>query len=209
VDIGAAFSWAWAKFKENAGPLVIVMLVALVGFLIAGIISGILRSAASGFFGILVVTAVGDVIFLLIGGVCQIGIYQSAVAVADGRPVEPAKMFTTDLLGPFVIALLLYGLMVGVGSLFCFIPGIVLAYLGFFTPFYVLDARMSPTDAIRASFQVTSKNVGGLIGFAVVAFLVYVLGFIACFVGVLVAGPVVLLATTYVFRSVNGRPVLT
>jgi uncharacterized membrane protein len=185
------------------------MLVALVGFIVAGIISGVLRSSASGFFGFLVVTAVGDVIFLLIGGVLQIGIYQSALAVADGRPVEPAKMFTTDLLGPFVIALFLYGLMVGVGSLFCFIPGIVLAYLGFFTPFYVLDHRMSPTDAIRASFHVTSRNAGGLIGFAVVAALVYLLGFIACFVGVLVAGPVVLLATTYVFRGVNGQPVHT
>ena len=183
------------------------MLIALVGYIVAAIVAGVIRGAASGFIGLLVTSAVGDLLLLLVGGFLQIGIYQSALAVADGRPVEPGKMFSTDMLVPFAIAVFLYSLMVAVGTLFCFIPGIVLAYLGFFTPLYVLDKRMAPTEAIRASFQITSKNVGGLIGFAIVGFLVYVLGFILCFVGTLVAAPVVLLATTYVFRNLNGEPV--
>jgi uncharacterized membrane protein len=207
VDIGASLSWAWQKFQQNAGPLIIVMLVAFVGSIIASVVSFALRSSASGLFAFLLATAVGSVLQFVVSGFLHLGVYQSALAIADGRPVEPGKMFTTDQLGNYLVATLLYGLMVGVGFLLCILPGIVVAYLGFLTPFYVLDQRMAPVDAIRASFKVTSANVGALLGFAIVVFLVYIVGAIACLVGLLVTAPVALLAITYVFRQINGRPV--
>lgn len=207
VDIGAAFSWAWQKFQANAGPLIIVMLIAFVGSVVATIIGNVLQRSASGVFALLLAAAVGGVIQFVVSGFLHVGVYQSALAIADGRPVEPAKMFTTDMLGQYLVAMIVYGLLVGVGLILCIIPGLVIAFLGFLTPYYVLDQRMAGVDAVKASFQTTRANVGGLLPFAIVAFFVYVIGLIACGVGLLVTAPVALLATTYVYRQISGRPV--
>jgi uncharacterized membrane protein len=142
-----------------------------------------------------------------VSGFLHIGVYNSALAIADGRPVEPSKMFKTDYLANYLVAILLYGLLAAVGLLLCIIPGIVVLYLGFLTPWYVLDQGMAPVDAIKASFQITTKYAGSLILFAVVTWLIYIVGFIACIVGLLVSAPVALLMVTYVFRQLTGRPV--
>jgi uncharacterized membrane protein len=207
VDIGESLTWGWNKFKDNAGPLVIVMLAAFVGLLVGGLVLGLLRSAADNFFTWLLVSAVGQVALFVLGGFLQIGVYQSALAIADGRRVEPAKMFRTDMLGAFLIATLLTSLMVGIGVVLCILPGIVLAYLTYLTPFYVLDQRMAPVEAIRTSIQVTSSNLATLLPFSIVIFLVYLAGAIACCVGLLVSAPVALLAVTHAYRGISGRPV--
>jgi uncharacterized membrane protein len=62
-------------------------------------------------------------------------------------------------------------------------------------------------DAVRASFRTTSSNVGQLLPFAIVVFLVYIVGAIACGVGLLVSAPVALLAITYAFRRLHGQSV--
>ena len=46
------------------------------------------------------------------------------------------------------------------GSLLCFLPGLVLAFLTWFATFFVVDRRVSAWDGITASFRLTGRNVG-------------------------------------------------
>jgi uncharacterized membrane protein len=207
-DIGAAFSYAWAKFQANAGPLIGIMLVAFVGSIVAAVIAGIIRSSiGGGFFGFLFVTALTQILVFVVTGLLEIGVYRSALAVTAGQPIDFGRMFSTDELGPYLIATLLWGLVVFVGFLLCIVPGIVLLFFGFYYPFYILDQRQAPVDSIRSSFQLVNANLGVMIPFALLAFLCYVVGFIACGVGVLVSAPIALIAIAYAYRTLNGQPV--
>jgi len=207
-DIGRAFSYAWAKFQANAGPLIGIMLVAFVGSIVAAIIASVIRSSiGGGFFGFLFVTALTQILVFVVTGLLEIGVYRSALAVTAGQPIDFGRMFSTDELGPYLIATLLWGLVVFVGFLLCIVPGIVLLFFGFFYPFYILDQRQSPVDSIRSSFQLVNANLSVMIPFALLAFLCYVVGFIACGVGVLVSAPIALIAIAYAYRTLNGQPV--
>ena len=207
VDIGAALSWAWNKFQKNAGPLILVVLIAFAGIVVASGLGIAIRNAlGNSLLAVLFGVAVADLLVFVVSGFLHIGVYNSALALADGRPVEPSKMFKTDYLANYLVAILLYGLLAAVGFLLCILPGIVVLYLGFLTPWYVLDQGMAPVDALKASYQTTTKNAG-LILFAIVTWLIYVAGAIACLVGLLVTVPLALLMVTYTYRRLTGRPV--
>jgi len=182
-----------------------VVLIAFVGNLVASFLGAVIRNAfGNGFFGFLFGVALTELLLFVISGFLHIGIYNSTLAIADGRPVEPIKMFRTEYLANFLVALLLYALLAFVGFLLCILPGIVVLYLGFLTPWYVLDQGMAPVDALKASFATTTKNGWPLILFALVTFLIYVAGAIVCLVGLLVTVPVALLMVTYTFRRLTG-----
>jgi len=184
------------------------MLVVLVGSLVAFALSFAVRSAVGGgFLGVLLANSITDIILFVVAGFLQIGLYRSVLAVTAGQPIVMGEVFSTDNIGPYLVATLLFAVMIGIGSLFCFIPGLVLAFFGFFYAFFVLDQNQSPVDSIKSSFRMVNSNLGQMIPFAIVAFLVYVLGYVACFVGILVTAPIALIAAGFAYRTLNGQPV--
>jgi uncharacterized membrane protein len=181
------------------------VLIAFVGILVATFLGAVIRNAAgNSLVGVLFGVAVADLVIFIVSGFLHIGVYNSALALADGRRVEPSKMFRTDYLANYLVAILLYGLIAAVGLFLCILPGIAVLYLGFLTPWYVLDQGMAPVDALKASFRMTTSQGWGLILFALVTWLIYVAGAIVCLVGLLVTVPVALLMVTYTFRRLTG-----
>jgi hypothetical protein len=207
-DMGRAFSYGWTKFQQNVGPLILVELVAFVGSIIAFIITEVIRSSLSGgLIGLLLVSAITQILIWIITTFLAIGLYRAALAVTAGQSFTVGGVFSTENIGPYMIGAVIYGVMVGVGTLFCIIPGIVLAFFGFFWPYYVLDQQQDAVTAIKSSFTLVNANMGQMIPFAIVAFLVYVVGFVACGVGVLVTAPIALLAIAFAYRTLNNQPV--
>ena len=181
---------AGGSSRRTSGPLILITLAVVVG---PGRLPGAQlprRSAAA--------TAASARIFLslvfgglgaLVGFILQYGVVRAALAVVDGRPVSFAEAWNMDRFGPFVIAAILQGLIMFVGYLLCIIPGIIAAFLLFFTPFFVIDRQMRPTDALAASFNLVKNNAGILVLFTIVAVVVYFAGAIVCLVGLLVSIP--------------------
>jgi uncharacterized membrane protein len=209
LDIGRAFSYAWAKFQANAWALIGVMLVAFVGTIIAAIVSGVIRASVSGgWFSFLLVFAVTQILEWVVTGVLLYPVYRSVLAVTAGQPVVGlGELFSGDQLGPFVLAEIIFGVLTFVGFLLCIVPGIAVLFFGFFYPFFILDRHQQPVEAIRSSFILVRTNIGTLLPFAILAFIVYVVGFIACGIGVLVTAPIALLACAYAYRTLTGEPV--
>ena len=94
-----------------------------------------------------------------------------------------------------------------VGLLLCVIPGLIIWFLTIFTPFYVIDKNLAPTEAIANSIALVRRHAGKLILFCLVAWLVYLLGAIVCFVGLLVSIPVAMVATAYMYRRIQDESV--
>lgn len=77
------------------------------------------------------------------------------------------------------------GLVVAVGLVFLIVPGLYLgARLGF-APIYILDhPEASIEEAVKFSWQKTEGHVFSLIGLALIAIVITVLGLLACCIGV-------------------------
>jgi hypothetical protein len=207
ADIGPAFSYAWKKFSQYAGPLILVTLVVLVGqVILSGIQFAVNRSGDFG-FGRFILWVVLWGIAALVGFALEYGIVRASLAVVEGREPTFAEAWNMERFGPFIVAAILRGILVFVGLLLCIIPGLIIWFLTIFTPFYVIDKNLAPTEAIANSIALVRRHAGKLILFCLVAWLVYLLGAIVCFVGLLVSIPVAMVATAYMYRRIQHESV--
>jgi uncharacterized membrane protein len=202
IPVGAAFSWGWNKFTQDVGPWILIALV-LLGI---NIVVAVIRFAAAnsgGFFVQLILGAVG----LVVGYIAWYGLVNASLQVTEGQRADVGRAWNLDKFGNFFLTALLEGIIVGVGFILCVIPGIIFGILLFFAPFFAIDKNMKPVDALKASWAITTKNFGNVFVFLLAALGVYILGFLVCFVGILVAGPVVLLAGAYAYKTLTNQPI--
>jgi hypothetical protein len=187
LDIGAAISYGFNKFIANIGPLLILLLI-IIG---VQVVFSFVAFGIDSFFVRSLVYAIGYVISLTI----SMGLIRAALAIVEGRPIDPAQLFNTDRLGDYFIASLIVGL--------CYIipcVGLVAGFFFFFYGYFVIDQNMSGTDALGASFNMVKDNVGTLIAFLIVTILI---ALCTCGLG----WPVAWIAGAYAYKTLNGQPV--
>jgi uncharacterized membrane protein len=103
------------------------------------------------------------------------------------------KFEIKELFSPFkdygnvVLAGFLTALIVGFGTLFLIIPGIILACKLIFVPYIVMDKKMSATDAIKESWNMTDGHSWTVFGMILLAAPIVIAGYICFFVGVFIS----------------------
>lgn len=211
LDVGSGMSWAWAKLKQHAGtlaalavlPMVVFLGVALLGiFALAPAGTSDAGSALSVLL-LLLVALVG----IVISFVMSRGLYRAALAVCDGRPPEVGMLFQLDGIGPFIVVSLLYGLAVMVGAILCIIPGIIASVVFVWAPYAVVDQGLSPTQAMRRSWELTKARPGEVLLYLLVVYAVSSLISTVCFILGLATVPWMWLAMAYAWRRMNGLAV--
>ena len=108
--------------------------------------------------------------------------------------------FLPTFLGGIVFALL-----VGLGMLFCLIPGLILVTVWSFAWPLLIDRRLDFWPAMELSRKVLWPNFWGMFGLWVMNVLVLIAGVLCCYVGVFVAMPVVIAAQAYAYEDFFGR----
>jgi len=199
LRVGEAASYAWMKFQQYPGPLILIA--AIIGAV--NLIGFVLRLGVKS----VPVALVLQLLFFIVGQILTIGVINASLMVTAGQTPEPGRAFSTDKLGPFIVGSLLYGLAVVVGLILCVIPGLILAVLLGFYGFYILDAGMAPVDALKASSAAVRQHGGGVVLVLIVAFLINLLGAILCGIGLLITAPICWLMFAYAYRKINGQPV--
>ena len=199
-SIGDAVSFSWDVMKTNLGfwlPTVLIFWVA--GSIPAGIQSmSIYMSDAAGaiwmaLFG-LVSFAIG--IFVHIAQV-NVSLKFCSGETADFPDlIAKYQKFLDVLLGT-----ILYGLLVTAGFILLIIPGIYWAVRYQFFAYLIIDQDMGPVDAIKRSGQLTRGVWWHVFGLGWTLFGIYLLGLLACCVGLLFAVPVMAVTTAYVYRT--------
>jgi len=122
-----------------------------------------------------------------------------------GRNAEFADLFKGfNYFIPTLVASLLIGVFVFAGTLLCLIPGLVVAAMYKFTYLFIVDKRMDFWPAMQASHAVVKNDYFGFTMFLILAFLVNVLGFLCCFVGLLVTIPLTFAAITVAYKEIVG-----
>ncbi len=233
ADAGAAFSWAWKKFTENAATLIVAVLVILVATLAMAVVvtlivvaaifgsnsdgftSGAGVSTGANFVGTLIITLPIITVAYLLGS----GLVKATLAIADGQkpeigqaltPHDPPKTIVFALIVGTISAILsaVLGLVPFFGSVLDLAASLIVGVLLSFGLFFLVDKNLEPVDAIKASIDLVTKNVGPAIIFYLLAVLAAFLGFLACCVGILAGAPVAALIYTFGYRKLTGGQVV-
>jgi hypothetical protein len=154
----------------------------------------------------LVLEFVGLLLQLVVQAFLMSGIYRVACRQVRGEPFSVGDMFSAgDVYWPFLGGMALYGLAMMAGLLLCVIPGfIVLGRLIFVQPL-IAEGRLSPWEAISASWNALGGQTLAAIGFVIATTIVSASGFLLCCVGVLVTAPVHFLSIAVLFHDFFAR----
>jgi len=146
-----------------------------------------------------------------------IAIYNLVPAMAKGKVISPTEIFKAKYrknMGEFFLTLIFISMGVTIGSVFFFLPGIVIGIAWSLAIFLVIDQDMQPLEAIKTSNNLTYGKkwqiffaylitpiillfipafIGGLIADS--------LGSILLFIGTLIYVPVCLGIMAYIYKT--------
>ncbi|HSK98247.1 MAG TPA: hypothetical protein VK891_16590 [Euzebyales bacterium] len=196
LDISEAFRAGWRGFLANILPLIVVAL-------LVWVVTGYLNFWAERTGGF--IQFVLGLLAFFVGQVVAIVWISLALAVVDGQPI------TTDTLLPsgatlisYIIASLLFSLMLGIGLVLLIIPGIIIAVTFGLFGWALVDKALDPIEALRHSSRITSGHRWQLFGFLLLAILLNIGGVLLLVVGVLVTSAVTLIAAGHIYRQLDG-----
>jgi len=99
----------------------------------------------------------------------------------------------------YFLVTIVSGILILIALLFLIVPGIYVATRLIFAQYLVVDKNLSFDEAIKTSWKMSEGNVLNFIAFYFAMFFLLLLGLLCLVVGVLVAAPVVMLATAALY----------
>lgn len=105
---------------------------------------------------------------------------------------------------PALVASLLIAIFTTIGTIFCIIPGLVIAAMYQFTYLFIVDKKMDFWPAMQASHAIVKNDYFGFTIFFIAASLLNIIGILCCFVGVLATMPILYAAVTVAYKEIVG-----
>ena len=140
-----------------------------------------------------------------IGIFASISIIAVALEVYAGRTLS-IKHFHSKyhIVLEYLVATVLYGLMVIVGFILLVIPGVYLALKYQFYKFLIVDKEMQPIEALKESARMTKGHMWQLLWLFWLVLVINLLGLLALGVGLFLTVPTTLLAYTFVYKRLSA-----
>ncbi len=152
-----------------------------------------------------------QVVVALVIAFVEAAFVRNALAVTRGARPGFGDFFRFEHAGPVAVLALIIAainLVTGFVSWIPVIGWLVQLAIGFFLMFsyYVLlDRGLPPVDSVREGALLASRNAPATIVFYLLAGLILLAGFIACFVGAFVTAPLVVICAAYLYRRLTGE----
>lgn len=213
IDPVLCLKHAFELTKRQFGNILLVGLVyfgILIGLsLVIGFIQGLTTGFSPSGVGGTTEPSVASVAALVVAQIINqvvsmflgLGLTKIALNLVSGKDVSVGMLFGEG--GKLLRAMgaaILFGLMVGIGFLFLVFPGVYLAlrYGQFLNA--IVDKNLGVFESFKYSASITTNNKLNIFLVWVLGFLVTIAGMLACFVGLIFAGPVVWLTFTVAYR---------
>ncbi len=207
LSVGAAISYGWAKFKDNAVPWIAVVL-------LSAVVSWFVSFAFSGFTftydyngGAAVLSLVGSIVSFIVSVLFKAALTRGSLDELDGRKPDIAAFFNLKNLSAVFIIAIIVGIATMIGFILLIIPGLIVMFLTWYALPFALDHNQDAITAIKSSYELTSKHFGSLFLLALACVGLNIVGAILCLVGLLVTIPITLIASTYAYRVLTGGQV--
>jgi len=224
-----AISYGWRKFSASPSTLMIPMVVVFVGIVVVSVLvefvllHGLLGShdctrtgpstqvqtqCGPGLLSRLIGAGLAAAVINLVAQVLAAGLYKGATHVTDGQAFDLGDMLDGWDKTQVVIASLIIAVATFVGTLLCYVPGLIVGFLAQYTLLFIVDKQMGAVDAIKASVRLVNAHLSQTLVYYLLALVVLFVGAILCGIGLLVAAPVALIGLAYTFRRLQGEPVV-
>lgn len=169
------FSAAWEDIKDN-----------LVGWILYVLVFGVVNSFTGGLAALVLLPNV---------------LRGTRDALHGGVAPDIGGMFNFDKVGDDVVAMLIQGVGIAIGSLACGIGALVAAVLFIWIPFIAAEGKFAPADSWKVSLAHAKGSAVDIIVFLLIAGVVNMVGSLLCGVGLLVTIPVTLAAQWKFFEA--------
>ncbi|MGW4357023.1 hypothetical protein ACWELJ_33570, partial [Nocardia sp. NPDC004582] len=202
LDVGAALTYGWDRFRLNPVPWVGMVLIGLIAWLLVILLVRIVD--VQSLSAVVLLFAVASLVVWLL----QAAMIRGALYETDGTPPDFPAFFGFVNAGNVLITALIVFAVCFLASIACLFPAVIAGVLCMFALHFVIDQDQNPIAAIQSSVRLVIANALQVSLLAVAVLLMTAIGTLFCGLGLLVAGPVTAIATTYAYRTLTGRLVV-
>jgi len=199
-SIGDAVQFGWDTMKNNIAFFIIMIIILWVAAAVPsglGSMSYRMSVGAAAIFGL-----VFGIISFVVGMFVNMAQIKVGLRFSKGETADFPDLYNEyQRFWDFLLGSILYALIVLGGLILLIVPGIYWAIKYYFYGYLIIDQGMGPMDAIKKSGELTKGVKWNLLVFWLALLGIYILGFLACCVGILFAIPVIIVAVAYVYRT--------
>jgi hypothetical protein len=213
---GELVSAAWEAFGRNAPILIAANTLAFIVVQMAQVPGvtlgafGALGQTAPGLvpapMSRLVQSAVSLPFVIVASSFFNVGIMRISLQVARGEEPKFDVVFSG---GDRLLAMLglnvLMGFALVVGFALLLVPGVILSVGWCLAPYYLVDAKLGPVQALRASWHATKGWRGAISVVLLAAAGIYLAGLACCCMGLIVAAPLAMVLYAMLYVRIRGR----
>ena len=181
-----------------------------IGSCLSAGIDGLKKNPVAHVLGVVLVGAVGGVSAGLLSGPMVVGYLRMVQKEERGEAIDFTDVFKGfDDLVPALLAVLLSSLIVSVGFMLCFLPGLLVMGLVPTAAYLVAVGEKDGINAIRRAFEALKENLLGTVICSLVLSLVGSLGAILCGVGMFLTLPIAFIGFYHMARQItDGGPLV-
>jgi uncharacterized membrane protein len=210
LSVGDAIRYGWDRFKANKWTWIGGVLIAAVIQSVLNTLFGNRSTFRVDTFGQSLWTIswiIGSIVTVVVGYLINAALVRGALHEVDGQRPRLGSFFRFTNVGNVILASVLVGVLTAVGLILFLIPGLIVAFLSWWTLQFVIDRHDSATDGLRGSFRAISSQPGPVFLLALALIGINILGAIPLGLGLLITVPISAIASTYAYRVVSGGEV--
>ena len=195
-SIGESIRFGWDTMKSNLGFFVFLLVVVGLIYAIPAILAELGREDLPVLSAILGVVAA--VLQIIVG----MGLIRVTLKLCDHEQGAFSDLFScAPLFIKYLLASILYGLIVLGGTILLIVPGIIWAIKYMFFSYFIVDREVGPVEALKRSAEITqgAKWDLFLLGLALAG--INILGTLALLIGLFATVPTAMVATAFAYRK--------
>lgn len=197
---GEAIRFGWNTMKSNLGFFIGLLIIVGLITVILYVPQWLMVKDAPDLASILSIVAV--VLEIII----EMGMIKIALKFADNSKAELGDLFScVPLIPKYLIASILYGLIVLGGMILVIIPAIIWGIKFHFFSYFIVDKGEGPIEALKRSSSITMGAKWDLFLFALLIIGINILGFLALVIGLFATIPTSMVAIAFVYRKLLAQ----
>jgi uncharacterized membrane protein len=207
LSVGDAIRYGWARFKANPWTWIGAVVIAAIIQSVLNTLLGNRSAFRVDTFGQSMWTVgwiIGSIAATVVGYLINAALVRGALDEVDGRHPGLGAFFRFTNVGNVILASILVGVLTAIGLILFVVPGVIVAFLSWWTLHFVIDRDEPAIEGIRSSFRAISSHAGTLFLLALALIGINILGAILLGLGLLVTIPLSIIASTYAYRVVSG-----
>ncbi|MCL5011972.1 MAG: hypothetical protein M1320_00935 [Patescibacteria group bacterium] len=201
ISIKKTFSWAWDMLLKHFWVLVGIFAIVIVTRAIFSTLSSYAGDHHMGWLSILI--TIVNVFIQIVFGISTVAI---ALKLYAGESVRVKEVFYTHgKFKDYILAGILYLLILCAGFILFIIPGFVWMIKYQFFPWLLIEKNLKPTEALRASARITAGNKWKLFWYWILSIGVSLVGLVVVGIGIIPAAALVFLGYTFLYKQLSAQ----